>query len=166
MARLIKYMGTSHVRRIDKGETWQGRLADPTEHDLVWDLDNHHVIDVEELLSDDAVELLLEDEEFKDVTDLKRIPASEGQKLWRGVKERTVNPTQVSSDDEPVVGAGVTGPNGGATASPAGGEADLGDADRGAGGAEADAAAGSTAGASPVGGSTATTGRGGRSRTT
>lgn len=151
----IKFMGTSHVRRIDKGETWDGRLAEATTVDVVFDDDNNHVIDTEELgLSPEAVELLLEDQHFKDVTDLKRIPASAGDKLWRGVKEGTPNETVVNAEGQTLVdGEPVDDGSGNPDAVVAGSS--------GAGGAQA---AGDTP-PSPVGGSTATAGRSGRSRT-
>jgi hypothetical protein len=84
----IKYLGSSHVRRLEKGEDFGGRLKEPLSQDIEWNLDNNHLIDTDELgLSDAALELLLEDEEFKDVSDLDRIPTSLGQQLWRGAKK-------------------------------------------------------------------------------
>ncbi len=84
----IKYLGSSHTRRLEKGENFGGRLAEPLSQDVEWTLDNGHLVDTSELgLSDAALELLLEDEDFKDVSDLQRIPTSLGQQLWRGAKK-------------------------------------------------------------------------------
>lgn len=94
----IKYMGTSDVRRLEKGETFNGQLSDELALpvDLQWDDDNHFVINTDDDkfsdVDDEFWTLLLEEGEFKDVSDLKRIPPSEGQKLWRGMKESAPNP--------------------------------------------------------------------------
>lgn len=84
----IKYLGTADRVVIKKGEKFAGRLADATTKDLVWDADNNHLIDSDEAgLSAEAVELLLEDTaRFKDVTDLKRIPSSLNEQIFRGHK--------------------------------------------------------------------------------
>lgn len=97
----IKYLGTAHVRRVDKGTDFGGRLAEPLTADIVWDLDHHHLVDTDDLgLSEEAVELLLEDPNFRDVSDLKRIPSSLGEQLWRGAP-KTVHDAQ---GDVPAVG--------------------------------------------------------------
>lgn len=137
----IKYMGTADVVRLEKGENFSGRLAEPLAKEVEWDGANGHIVDSEEAgLSAEAVELLLEDtDRFKDVSDLKRIPASLNEQTFRGMKASTEAPNLVSPDGEAQVG----------------------------GGSLADAGGGSTAGtstsggAAPVGGSTAKSGRGG-----
>jgi hypothetical protein len=59
--RKIKYVGSSHVRRLDKGEDFGGRLAKPLEKKVEWNFANNHIVDAGEAgLSDAAVELLLE----------------------------------------------------------------------------------------------------------
>jgi hypothetical protein len=90
--RLIKYMGSSDTRIIEKGDDFDGTLADGLPATLQWDWDNRHVVDVTELgLSDAQVEVLLdyeglEGKEFKEVTGLERIPVNLAQQLWRGAK--------------------------------------------------------------------------------
>lgn len=86
----IKYLGTSHVRELLKGEDWNGRLSDGLSKDVRWSIDNHYLVDTEEAgLSESAVELLLEDKEFKDVSDAERIPVSAAEDLWHGVRDKS-----------------------------------------------------------------------------
>ena len=87
--RLIKYMGSSDVCILEKGEDWNKRLADPLEKDVVFDKADGHIANVEDL-SPEAVELILEDPRFKDVTSLKRIPANDHEKIFGAVAD---NPT-------------------------------------------------------------------------
>lgn len=90
--RLIKYMGASDVRIIEKGNDFGGTLSEGLPKTLRWDWENKHVVDVAELgLTDTQVEVLLdyeglEGKEFKDVSDLERIPVNLAQVLWRGAK--------------------------------------------------------------------------------
>lgn len=85
MGKKIKYLGSSTVRRLEKGEDWGGRLAAPLETAVVFGDANRQLIDTDEAgLSDEAVELLLEDPDFKDVTDAKRIPSSLHEKMFLG----------------------------------------------------------------------------------
>lgn len=72
--RRIKYVGDSDVRIIEAGSDWGGRLADPIKADLTWDWSNNHLTYVD--VSDAALALLLEDDEFVDVTDADTIPVS------------------------------------------------------------------------------------------
>lgn len=107
MGQQIKYLGSSHNRVLEKGEDFGGRLSEPLTKTVEWTLENGHLVDAEEAgLSETALELLLEDEEFKDVTDLARVPTSLGQQLWKGAKKTEHDaqgdvPAQVSDDDEP-----------------------------------------------------------------
>jgi hypothetical protein len=111
----IKYMGTADVRRIEKGADWGGRLADKLTSDVVWDWDNNHTIDTEELdLSEEAVELILEDPDMKDVTDLKRIPTGGAEAMWKGVKQASAAPEGVAGE------AGPTGSSASETGGPGG----------------------------------------------
>lgn len=102
--RLIKYMGTSDVHVLEKGEDWDGRLAQGLKSDLVFSKANKWVVDASDL-SDDAVELLLEDKDsFKDVTGMSRIPSNSHQQMFLGHKQ-TVEAdapakTEESDDDE------------------------------------------------------------------
>lgn len=84
----IKYLGSADVREIEKGETFAGRLAEATTKTLRFDRSNNFVIDTEEAgLSEDAVALLLTDDQFKDVTDAKRIPLSLNEKIFHGLSD-------------------------------------------------------------------------------
>jgi len=87
-------MGSADVRRIDKGETWGGRLGTPLEATLVFSKENNWVIDSDEVgISQTAVDLLLEDKEgFKDVTSLERIPTNLNQQLFQAMpkSEKTI----------------------------------------------------------------------------
>jgi hypothetical protein len=85
-SQLIKYMGSSDVRVIEKGDTFDGQLPDGVESTLTWDWGNYHIVDVKAAgWSDEAVELLLDDE-FEDVTGKKKVPPNMAQILWRGAK--------------------------------------------------------------------------------
>lgn len=100
MAQLVKYMGGAHVRQIDKGETFDGRYPSGLESDLKWSRENNFVVDADALgLSKEAVELLLEDDAFKDVTNHKRIPSSEAEQRWYG-HSATQDPEDVPAVQE------------------------------------------------------------------
>lgn len=90
----IKYLGVADVREIGKGENFGGRLSEPLKTKLVWDWDNNHVIDTsaEEYsdVSSETWELILEEENFKDVSDLKKLPLSQAEKMWQGKKDTPV----------------------------------------------------------------------------
>jgi len=119
----IKYMGTADVRRISKGEDWGGRLADKLTSEIVWNWENNHTIDTDELdLSDEAVELILEDPNMKDVTDMKRIPVGAAEAMWKGVGQATVAPEGVAGEAGPQgSSAAETGGGGGSRRTRAGG---------------------------------------------
>jgi hypothetical protein len=104
----VKYMGSADVRKLAKGETFGGRLADGLESELVFDRSNYWIVDTDELdLSEEAVQLLLEEDDFKDVSDAKRIPDNEHQKLFMARKGAKVS---VDAEEVPVTaGASVTG---------------------------------------------------------
>jgi hypothetical protein len=110
MAKLIKYMGAADERSISKSDTFGGRLSDGAGADLVWNRDNHFIVDAEELgMSDEAVDLLLEDADFRDVTDLKRIPSNDNEVLFLGY------PKSVESDEGEVRAAAGGGQGAGGT---------------------------------------------------
>ncbi len=71
----IKFVGDVDVRVIEKGETWGGRLSEPLDKELRWDWSNNHLLETDDL-SAEALELLLEDDEFVDVTNAKTIPVA------------------------------------------------------------------------------------------
>lgn len=155
----IKYMGSADRRILAKGENFGGRLADPLEKEVVWDTNSAHLVDSDEAgLSTEAVELLLEDSNFKDVTDNKKIPASLNEQIFKGygrsVPEGETDFGALDSPDGAVNEDGTAEVGGGSLA-------DAGDAGVVAGSS-------STGAAGPVGGSTATSGgrgsRGGSTR--
>lgn len=88
----IKYMGSADEAILKKGESFGGRLSEEVAlgKDVVWDQSNNWTLDTEEAgISQEFAELLLENDgdRFKDVTDLKRIPASQHQRLFHGAKK-------------------------------------------------------------------------------
>lgn len=80
----VKYLGDSDVRIINKGEDFQGRLATPLTEDLRWDWDNNHLLEVD--LSDEALELLTEDPEFREVSGVKRLPVAAVAQRRKGIE--------------------------------------------------------------------------------
>lgn len=96
----IKYLGSSDIVTVGKGENFSGRLADPITSDVVWSAENNFVVDTDEAgLSPEAVELLLEDSErFKNVDGMKRIPSSLNERMFAGHK--------ASADPDEVLPAG------------------------------------------------------------
>lgn len=85
---LVKYLGSADVRRLEKGEKFGGRLADPLSKDVEWSRENGFVVNTDDLdLSEDAVSLLLSEPDFKDVSDLKRIPLSMNEKIFGGLSD-------------------------------------------------------------------------------
>lgn len=83
----IKYLGSSDRRIIPKGTDFDGRLATKTTQDVEFNKSNHFVVDSDDAgLSKEAVELLLEDKEFRDVTDAARVPSSLNERLFHGHK--------------------------------------------------------------------------------
>lgn len=87
MAR-VKYMGKSHVRRFEKGEDWGGRLEQPLDQDIEFNLASGHVADLSEV-PDYIVALILEDPEFKDVSDYQVAPTGQAEQLYNGVQQST-----------------------------------------------------------------------------
>lgn len=86
--RTIKYMGSSDNRVIEKGEDFGGQLATPLSKTLIWNWENKHIIKTEDFegVPDEVWDLVLEDtDDFKDVTDLSRIPTNAAQQIWRAM---------------------------------------------------------------------------------
>lgn len=110
----VKYMGVADVRSIPKGTDFDGRLADPTTKDLVFDKSNRWIVDSEEAgLSEEALALLLEEDGFKDVSGLKVIPSNEHQTTFLGHKKTDTTATEAvaaaeadDDDDQNPSGAG------------------------------------------------------------
>lgn len=89
MGRKLQYDGTSDFVILNVGEDWAGRLATPLATKIVFSPENNHIVDSDEVgLSDVAIELLLEDPAYRDVTDMERIPATQWQKMWGGIVEK------------------------------------------------------------------------------
>jgi hypothetical protein len=117
--RLVKYMGSSDIRELKRGETFEGRLTNGLQVDLVWDWSNHHVLDLHAVptkddkgedttvsLSDEVIDLIIEDNPgaFLDVTGQEVVEPNEAQRLWRGVG--AVRPVINSVDASVPVGGG------------------------------------------------------------
>lgn len=84
MAR-VKYMGTSHIRAFEAGETWGNRLATPLASDIEFNLANGHIVDTnEQEIPDEVVELILEDPEFVDVSNHSVAPTGAAEQLYYG----------------------------------------------------------------------------------
>lgn len=120
--QLVKYMGTSDIHTLQKGEDFDGQLRDGLPKDLVFDKSNKWVVDVSDL-SEEAVTLLLEvsdgtpnGKEFRDVTGLKRVPSNRHQQIFLGHKaseepERALPDevtTDTATDDDPKHASGTT----------------------------------------------------------
>ena len=101
---VIKYMGTSHVFVLPKGDQIGGELPSGTPNEVRWDIETHHIAEVSGW-SEAQLSALLDCQEtdphnptktfkvFLDVTDKERVPASKGQVMWRGAKS-TIGITQ------------------------------------------------------------------------
>lgn len=94
----VKYMGLADVRRLEKGEDFGGRLAEPLDRDIEWNWDNRHVIDTDEYdgVSEEFWSLLVEEDDFKDVSDLKRVPTNLAQQTWRALPKSEEGDTDPS----------------------------------------------------------------------
>lgn len=119
----IKYMGLADIRTIEKNDNFSGRLANKVGVDLVWDWNNNHLIDTEDEqyadVDDEVWELVLTEPDMRDVSEMKRIPLSEGEKMWRSMQEggsALVAPGGVAGDADPVGSSGsITGGGDGET---------------------------------------------------
>lgn len=112
MAKLVKYMGHADVRTIDKGETFGGQLAEGIPSNLKWDESNNWTLDADEVgLDEDALSVLLAEpygdggaKEFKDVSDLARIPFNAHQKTFRPDSRMVDNPNVSEATSDPFAG--------------------------------------------------------------
>lgn len=116
----IKYLGSADVARLEKGENFSGRLATPLSKDVEFTAANNHLIDTDEAgLSAEAVELILEDKDrFRDVTNLKKIPTSLNEQIFRGLGKNKDNDDEAEAD-VPVVPVGGQSVEPGSTPTPA-----------------------------------------------
>lgn len=112
----IKYLGSADRVLVEKGENFSGRLADPLTKTVEWNAGNNFLIDSDEAgLSAEALSLLLEDKvRFKDVSDLKKIPTSLNEQIFRGLGKN--DKAEDDAADVPVV------PVGGQSVEPVGGQ--------------------------------------------
>lgn len=92
MAR-IKYMGSSHVHRLLKGDNFGGRLATPLPQEVRFDRSNDWIVDSNEVgLSPEAVSILVTDPDFRDVTGEEKLPLNKHQKIFLAMKEGDETP--------------------------------------------------------------------------
>lgn len=95
----IKFMGSSHRHTLEKGDDFGGRLSEGIPKTVVFDKSNNWVVDSDEVgLSEDAVKILVDVGDVKDVSELKTIPPNEHQKIFLGMKSGEANE---DADDEP-----------------------------------------------------------------
>jgi hypothetical protein len=122
--RLIKYMGASDFRVLEPGETLLGQLAEPLPVRLEWGVDDHHLLktadypDVAEAFWD----VLLEFDDFLDVTGMERIPQNVYDSIYRPLPQKQmgnlVDPEMLQAgddDDHEPVQSSVDGTDGGPT---------------------------------------------------
>lgn len=115
MAR-IKYMGSADIRVIDKGHDFNGRLVEGLSKGLVFSEANRWIVDTDEAeLSAEAVELLVGDPDFKDVSDAKTIPSNLHQRMFKGhgATDALVPPTIAQVGEDAASGGTTTTTGGG-----------------------------------------------------
>ena len=90
----IKYMGLADIRRLEKGEDFGGRLGEPLDRDIEWNWENRHVIDTDDFdgVSDEFWSMLVAEDDFRDVTDAKRIPTNAAQQTWKAMPKTESDP--------------------------------------------------------------------------
>lgn len=107
----VKYMGTSDVRRIEKGDTFGGRFLGEASvpKTVEWNWDNYHVVDVSEAgWSSDLVDALCGEQfsfgdhtgpEFERVDISQPVKPNMAQVLFRGAR-----PNKKLAHDEKLAG--------------------------------------------------------------
>ena len=128
--RLLKYMGTADERTFAKSDDYGGQLPNGVGVNLKFSAENNWVVDADEVgLSSEVVEVMIANGDVKDVTEAKKVPLNEHQKMFLGMKgsEDQDDVLGVSDsddgdqDDDPDVSrtgspnAGTTGTVGGST---------------------------------------------------
>lgn len=100
----IKFMGTSDVCTIAKGDDFGGRLSGGLTTTVTFNQANNWIVDTEELLlGTEEIQLLLEERyadgspRFKDVTEAKRIPSNAHQMMFMAHPASEAN-TAVETD--------------------------------------------------------------------
>lgn len=89
MGKVLKFMGSADVRTVPKGTDFGGQLKkeDAVQKDVVFNSSNHWMVDTDEAgLSTEQVDLLVESGDFKDVTDMKRVPVNDNQAMFHSMK--------------------------------------------------------------------------------
>lgn len=95
----IKYMGSSHVHQLLAGDDFGGRLSTPLKEDVEFNEGNRWVVDAKKVgLSDSAVEILLDDPDFLDVSDLEMIPVNKNQQIFKGLTDRDADDADLAED--------------------------------------------------------------------
>lgn len=101
MGKKIKFMGSSHEHTLDKGDTFGGQLGEALPQNVVFSRENHWIVDSDEVgLSDAAIDVLTSTEDFKDVTDLQKIPTNLNQQMFLGMKGSDAGATAAIKSDE------------------------------------------------------------------
>jgi hypothetical protein len=108
--RLFKYMGTAHVRTIEKGDTFGNHYPDGIEDKLEWNVADGHLVDSSDHpeVSDEAWDLLSEEPGFLEVTGRKTMPRGAAEDLWAPKSEtpNLVAPGGVAGEGGSVGGGG------------------------------------------------------------
>lgn len=105
MGKKVKFMGSSHEHTLDKGDNFGGRLGEGLPKKVVFNRDNGWVVDAAEVgLTDAAVAVLVESGDFKDVTDMERVPTNLHQQIFLQMpaSEKVEGEEDDSEDEEPV----------------------------------------------------------------
>lgn len=101
MGKKLKYMGVSHAHTLDKGDDFGGRLAEPLSQTVSFDRSNNWVVNTDEVgLSEDAVAIILTDRDFKDVSDMPRIPLNKHQTTFLGMRDGDAEPDPNATGEE------------------------------------------------------------------
>lgn len=87
----LKFMGSSDVKELQKGDTFGDTLAEPLPVTVTWDKSNGWIVDTSDTkysdIPDEVWEYLIVNDAFKDVTDFVRTPLNENQKIFMGLRE-------------------------------------------------------------------------------
>lgn len=102
MAKL-KYMGSADKKTIRASDDFGGLLPGGFGVDFQFNAGNNWVVDSDDLgLSQEAVDLLVEHEDVKDVSDLKTVPPNKHQATFLGLKSREPAAVALGEDEDDV----------------------------------------------------------------
>lgn len=102
----IKFMGSSHEHKLRKGDDFGGQLSEGLPNEVKFNRENNWVVDSDEAgLSEDAVKILVKTEDFKDVSDLKRVPTNVHQQVFLGMPKSEGGDDEGDEGDEQVLGS-------------------------------------------------------------